>query len=127
MTSLKTYDCNLIRTPVNTTTPLLRPKYFGPMVVVLTGFHCSSMQNAKRQGKQWRTFQRNWFKEYRWLTYCTTHNVTYCLYCRKAKLQGYLTFSKKKMHLSAKDLITGKRTKKNLKNMKKASVIKKHL
>ena len=32
--------CNLITTPVNTTTPLLRPKYFGRTVVVLTGFHC---------------------------------------------------------------------------------------
>ena len=34
---IKTYSCNLIPNPVNNTTPLLRPKYFGPMVVVLTG------------------------------------------------------------------------------------------
>ena len=33
--------CNLIPTPANTTTPLLRPKYFGRTVVVLTGFHCN--------------------------------------------------------------------------------------
>ena len=93
--------------------------------------YSSSTQNAKRQGKQWRTFQRKWFKEHRWLRYCNTHNVTSCLYCRKAKLQGFLTCTKKaellKMHSSPKDLITGKRPKKNVKNMKKASVIKKHL
>ena len=41
------------------------------------------------------TFQKSWFKEYKWLTYCNTHNVTYCFYCRKAKLQGCLTFSKR--------------------------------
>ena len=35
----KHVSCNLIPTPVNTTTPLLRPKYFGRTVVVLTGFH----------------------------------------------------------------------------------------
>ena len=57
--------------------------------------YTSSTQNGKRQGKQWRTFQKSLFEDYIWLTYCSTHNVTYCFYCRKAKLQGCLTFSKK--------------------------------
>ena len=53
----------------------------------------SIMQRDRENGGI--TFQKSWFKEYKWLTYCNTHNVTYCFYCRKAKLQGCLTFSKR--------------------------------
>ena len=45
----------------------------------------------KETGKTGRTFQKRWFKEYGWLTYCHTHNVTYCFYCRKGKLQARMS------------------------------------
>ena len=90
--------------------------------------YTSSTQNGKRQGKQWRTFQKSLFEDYIWLTYCSTHNVTYCFYCRKANYKDVSHLVRKlKMRLSPKALITEKKPKKNSKNMKKASVIKKHL
>ena len=44
----KHVSCNLVLTPVNTTTPSLRPNYFGRMVVVFTGFHCIPIKIKNR-------------------------------------------------------------------------------
>ena len=52
-------------------------------------------KSRKKQGNQQRTFQKTWFMEFKWLTYCTTRNVTFCFYCRKMNQQGCITYSKK--------------------------------
>ena len=50
--------------------------------------------SKKKQGSQIRTFQKSWLKTHPWLSYCTTRNVVFCFYCRNAKRNGRLTFSK---------------------------------
>ena len=50
--------------------------------------------SKKKQGSQIRTFQKSWLKTHPWLSYCTTRNVVFCFYCRNAKCNGRLTFSK---------------------------------
>ena len=53
-----------------------------------------SVDSSKRkQGKQNRVFQKKWFSDHKWLSYCLTRNAVFCFYCRKATLQGGLTFS----------------------------------
>ena len=53
-----------------------------------------SVDSSKRkQGKQNRVFQKKWFSDHKWLSYCLTHNAIFCFYCRKTTLQGELTFS----------------------------------
>ena len=49
----------------------------------------------KTQGKQSRVFQKIWFADYKWLSFCTTCNVVFCYYCRTMTSQGKLTLSKK--------------------------------
>ena len=49
----KTYVCNLIPSPINTTTPLLRPKSFYPMVIILTEFHCTCIIYSGTLCKFW--------------------------------------------------------------------------
>ena len=52
--------------------------------------------NARRkQGQQQRSFQKSWFKKYKWLSFCSTRNAAFCFVCRKAKHLGMLTFNKK--------------------------------
>ena len=51
--------------------------------------------SRKKQGKQNRVFQRRWFSDHKWLSYCLTHNAVFCFYCRKVTSQGGITFSKR--------------------------------
>ncbi len=53
---------------------------------------CSS---TRKYGKQNRSIQRSWFKDYKWLTYCTTINSLYCFYCRRKYRNGGFTFGTK--------------------------------
>ena len=39
--SLRPFSNEFHPTPGNTATPLIRPIFFGPLMTVLTGFHCS--------------------------------------------------------------------------------------
>ena len=49
----------------------------------------------KTQGRQSRVFQKKWFADYKWLSFCTTRNVVFCYYCHTMTSQGKLTLSKK--------------------------------
>ena len=51
--------------------------------------------SRKKQGKQNRVFQRRWFSDHKWLSYCLTHNAVFCFYCHKVTSQGGITFSKR--------------------------------
>ena len=37
--------------------------------------------SKKRQGKQVRTFQKAWFSNHQWLSYCKKRNAVVCFYC----------------------------------------------
>ena len=58
-------------------------------------FQLNLLTAKKKQGKQCRTFQRKWFLDHKWLSYCVTQKVGYCFYCRKMYNQGELTFNKR--------------------------------
>ena len=47
--------------------------------------------DAKNKG---RTFQETWYKDFPWITVCTTRNKCFCYTCRDASKQGLLSFSK---------------------------------
>jgi hypothetical protein len=51
--------------------------------------------SKKMQGKQCRKFQKKWFSEHIWLSYCMTQNVVFCFYRKKVNSVGGLTFNKK--------------------------------
>ena len=53
--------------------------------------------SKKRQGKQSRTFQRGWFVEYKWLTYCETRHKAFCFTCR-------LAAARRMIHVTGKNL-----------------------
>ena len=57
------------------------------------------------------SFQKVWLTEFPWLTYCDSHHIVFCFYCREAKSKGYLTFSKN---------VDGAFTKSGFSNWKKA-------
>lgn len=42
-----------------------------------------------------RNFMPNWYQNYPWLSVCVTRRKVFCFYCRFAKKQNMLTFSKK--------------------------------
>ena len=45
-------------------------------------YHSVDIRSSKRrQGKQSRTFQKAWFSDHKWLSYCKTRNVVFCFYC----------------------------------------------
>ena len=50
--------------------------------------------SRRKQGRQARTFQKHWFSDHKWLSYCQSHNV-FCFYCRSVNLRAGLTFSKR--------------------------------
>ena len=53
------------------------------------------LEATKEQiGKQLRVFQKQWFKEFPWLTLCTTQNRVYCFYCRSCIQDNELQFAK---------------------------------
>ena len=49
------------------------------------------LRTKKQQGSQSRSFCSVWFKQYDWLTFCTTHNKVFCFYCRSANTKGLFT------------------------------------
>ena len=51
--------------------------------------------SKRKQGKQLCVFQKTWFNEHKWLTYCLKHNIVYCFYCRMIHLMKGFTFSKR--------------------------------
>ena len=54
----------------------------------------SIWSSKRKQGKQHHVFQRKWFSEHKWLSYCLKRNVVYCFYCQKINSLGGLTFNK---------------------------------
>ena len=54
-------------------------------------YHPASIAlNKRRQGKQNRSFQRGWFVEHKWLTYCETCHKAFCFSCRSALSRGLI-------------------------------------
>ena len=51
--------------------------------------------SRRKQGKQNRIFQKQWFSDHKWLSYCLTCNAVFCFYCRKVTSQRGITFSKR--------------------------------
>lgn len=49
----------------------------------------------RKQGKQSRSFCSSWFKNYKWLSFCTSRQKAFCFYCRSAMSKGLLAWSKK--------------------------------
>ena len=52
-----TFSCK--KTLVSTATPLMWPNFFGPLVTVLTGFHCSRQQMHVISPQNWKTILYN--------------------------------------------------------------------
>ena len=42
------------------------------------------LSTVKKQGQQHRSFCSNWFKEYNWISFCTTRYKVFSYYCRKS-------------------------------------------
>ena len=56
-------------------TPLIRPLYFGPLVVVLMGFHCSScVPNTLILSSTWNTMSN---EKNRLISACTVYGKFY--------------------------------------------------
>ena len=41
-----------------------------------------------------RNFQPQWYKQFPWISVCTTYKKVYCLYCRHATKHNLISFSK---------------------------------
>ena len=52
----------------------------------------NTSSTTRKVGKQNRSVQRTWFRDYKWLSYCTTRNS---LYCRKKYRNGGFAFGTK--------------------------------
>lgn len=52
--------------------------------------------SRRKQGRQARKFQKHWFSDHKWLSYCQSRNIFFCFYCRSVNLRAGLTFSKRK-------------------------------
>ena len=44
----------------------------------------------KRQDKQNRSFNNGWYRDHKWLSFCTSQGKVFCFYCRKAACEGLL-------------------------------------
>ena len=44
----------------------------------------------KRQGKQNRSFNTRWYRDHKWISFCTSQGKVFCFYCRKATYEGLL-------------------------------------
>ena len=59
------------------------------------------LSTVKKQGQQHRSFCSKWFKEYNWISFCTTRNKVFCYYCRKsAKMIASSVLNKRTERLS---------------------------
>lgn len=54
--------------------------------------------SSRTQGKQTRAFQRKWFQEYTWLSYCVTRDRVFCHVCHVAVNKALLRMPKKRGH-----------------------------
>ena len=58
-------------------------------------FSAAIAQATKQEyGKQFRYFQKHWYAEFPWLSFCTTRNRVFCFYCRSCFHNKELSFSK---------------------------------
>lgn len=48
------------------------------------------LHTKKRQGKQNRSFNTNWYRDHKWLSFCTSQGKVFCFYCQKAACDGLL-------------------------------------
>lgn len=48
----------------------------------------SAFASLRKQGKQMHSFQTKWYRDFHWLTFCTTQNKVFCFYCRQARQKG---------------------------------------
>ena len=48
------------------------------------------LHTKKRQGKQNRSFNTRWYRDHKWLSFCTSQGKVFCFYCRKAACDGLL-------------------------------------
>ena len=42
----------------------------------------------KQQGRQHRSFNVSWYRDFQWLTFCPSRQKVFCFYCRKAAVKG---------------------------------------
>ena len=43
---------------------------------------------TKQQGRQCRSFNVSWYRDFQWLTFCPSRQKVFCFYCRKAAFKG---------------------------------------
>ena len=53
-------------------------------------FQPRAAHTKKRQGKQNRSFNTRWYRDHRWISFCTSQEKVFCFYCRKAAHEGLL-------------------------------------
>ena len=53
-------------------------------------FQPRATHTKKRQGKQNRSFNTGWYRDHKWLSFCTSQGKVFCFYCRKAACEGLL-------------------------------------
>ena len=53
-------------------------------------FQPRATHTKKRQGKQNRSFNNGWYRDHKWLSFCTSQGKVFCFYCRKAACEGLL-------------------------------------
>ena len=58
------------------------------------GFHPIDKPTLHLIATEKRNFQSQWYKQFPWLTICTTYKKVFCLHCRYATKHNLLSFSK---------------------------------
>ena len=62
----------------------------GTEVVQIT--NASILKSTRKlQGKKWRRFSPNWYKDYKWLVLCSTRLKAFCSYCQQSYKKGLLS------------------------------------
>ena len=62
----------------------------GTEVVQIT--NASILKSTRKlQGKKWRQFSPNWYKDYKWLVLCSTRLKAFCSYCQQSDKKGLLS------------------------------------
>ena len=68
---------------------------------------CKEIQHGQLKSYS-RKIQPNWYKQYPWISVCTSKYKIFCASCCGAKQQGLLTFTRHKIrHLLIKALVAG--------------------
>ena len=50
-----------------------------------------SLSLTKKQGRQHRSFNITWHRDFPWLTLCPSQQKVFCFYCRRAAVKGLLS------------------------------------